>query len=98
MNYYVHKGLFYCYAFYPDIKNNKDYFISDSFRFPVKFKGDFAKDDKPYVIVNIKFKNKYYNDFIKVMDNAENRSMILNIYDVYKNAVTDFANILGEEN
>ena len=94
MNYCLHKGLFYCYAFYPDIKNNTDYFISDSFKFPVKFKGDFVKDDKPYVIVNIKFKKKYYNDFTKFMDNAENRSMILNIDDLYKNAVTDFTNLL----
>ena len=35
-----------------------NYEYPDSFKFPVKFKGDFVKDDKPYVIVDIKFKKK----------------------------------------
>lgn len=96
MNYFIYKHLFNYTIIFPDIKLNGNYFISDSFKFPVKFISDLGHPDKDYIIVYAKFKKKYLNLFIEEMSKAEQRAMILNIYDQYRNAVLDFAKIVEE--
>ncbi len=96
-NYVLYNGLFNYTVLYPDIRVDKEYFISDKFNFPIKYIQDFGHPQKDYIIVHAKFKKKYLNRFIDILDKADNRSMIVGLYDKYNNAVTDFNKYTKED-
>ena len=87
-NYFVFDGLFYLKYFYVDAQTDRGYVADSCFykrKIPVKYGGDYVRDDDKYIVVTCKIRKKYRKPFEEALKEIRTKMALLgyNDYDEY---------------